>query len=80
MPWRVKRSKIIQKRYFSEDGCHRGASENEELPQADGTRGCAEGENVPGHNSGVRLVLGTIVFRYPGASPRHRKPYWLRGN
>ncbi|TGZ51304.1 Uncharacterized protein DBV15_06440 [Temnothorax longispinosus] len=62
----------------NENGCHRGTPENEELPQENGTRGCAEGENVPGYNSGVRLVLGTIVFRYPGASSRYRKPYWLR--
>lgn len=67
-------------RYISEDRRRRGASENEELPQKDGTRGRAKGENVPGHNGSIRPILGTIVFRYLGTPSCYRQSYRLRGN
>lgn len=65
---------------ISEKRCRRGTSEDEELSEEDGARGRAASENVPGHNGGVRHILGTIVFRYPGAPSCHRQSYRLRGN
>lgn len=58
---------------FSEGRSARGAPEDEELPQENRTRRGAEGQDVPGHNRGLRHILGTAVLRHPGGPPGHRE-------
>lgn len=64
---------------FLGDWSFGGASPDAGLLAPDGAGGRAEGEDVPGDNGRVHIILGTTVLRHAGESSDYRKPAGTRG-